>query len=100
MNRHTLSERVHAETGLTVQELSDQLGLNQQTLRKYHKENRLMVRIILAGYRSEVMKGGSSRDGAVYGDCKDERSQKADQVEVSIPQSPATKWLTRSWRSA
>jgi len=55
MNRHTLSERLLSDVGLTVQEFSDKLGVNEQTIRNYHKHNRLMLKIIVSGYQASVM---------------------------------------------
>jgi len=55
MNRHTLSERLLSDVGLTVQEFSDKLGVSAQTLRNYHKHNRLMLKIIVAGYQAAVL---------------------------------------------
>ena len=54
MKRHTLAERIFEETGLTVREFTSQLGIKPAVLLRYHNSNRVMLKIILAGYRSEV----------------------------------------------
>ena len=54
MKRHTLEERIRDETGLTVKEFTTQLGIKPDVLQRYHNSNRVMLNIILAGYRSEV----------------------------------------------
>ena len=54
MKRHTLAERIFDETGLTVREFTSQLGIKPAVLLRYHNSNRVMLKIILAGYRSEV----------------------------------------------
>jgi len=54
MKRHTLEERIFDETGLTVREFTSQLGIKPAVLLRYHNSNRVMLKIILAGYRSEV----------------------------------------------
>ena len=54
MKRHTLEERIFEETGLTVREFTSQLGIKPAVLLRYHNSNRVMLKIILAGYRSEV----------------------------------------------
>ena len=54
MKRHTLEERIQDETGLTVREFTSQLGIKPAVLLRYHNSNRVMLKIILAGYRSEV----------------------------------------------
>ena len=55
MKRHTLQERIQDETGLSVREFTSQLGIKPAVLMRYHNSNRVMLRIILSGYRSEVM---------------------------------------------
>ena len=55
MKRHTLEERIRDETGLSVREFTSQLGIKPAVLMRYHNSNRVMLRIILSGYRSEVM---------------------------------------------
>ena len=55
MKRHTLEERIQDETGLSVREFTSQLGIKPAVLLRYHNSNRVMLRIILAGYRNEVM---------------------------------------------
>ena len=54
MKRHTLEERIFDETDLTVREFTSQLGIKPAVLLRYHHNNRIMLKIILAGYRSEV----------------------------------------------
>ena len=54
MKRHTLAELIFDETGLTVKEFTIQLGIKPAVLVRYHNSNRVMLRIIIAGYRSEV----------------------------------------------
>ena len=54
MKRHTLQERIFDETGLTVREFTSQLGIKPDVLQRYHNSNRVMLKIILAGYRAEV----------------------------------------------
>ena len=54
MKRHTLEERIQDEAGLTVREFTSQLGIQPAVLLRYHHNNRIMLKIILAGYRSEV----------------------------------------------
>jgi hypothetical protein len=54
MKRHTLAERIFDETGLTVKEFTTQLGIKPDVLQRYHNSNRVMLKIILAGYRAEV----------------------------------------------
>ena len=54
MKRHTLEERIRDETGLTVKEFTTQLGIKPAVLVRYHNSNRVMLRIIIAGYRNEV----------------------------------------------
>ena len=54
MKRHTLQERIQDETGLSVREFTTQLGIKPAVLVRYHNSNRVMLRIIIAGYRSEV----------------------------------------------
>jgi hypothetical protein len=54
MKRHTLAERIRDETGLTVKEFTAQLGIKPDVLQRYHNSNRVMLKIILAGYRAEV----------------------------------------------
>ena len=55
MKRHTLEERIQDETGLSVREFTSQLGIKPAVLLRYHNSNRVMLRIIIAGYRNEVM---------------------------------------------
>ena len=55
MKRHTLAELIFDETALTVREFTTQLGIKPAVLVRYHNSNRVMLRIILAGYRNEVM---------------------------------------------
>ena len=55
MKRHTLQERIQDETGLSVREFTSQLGIKPAVLMRYHNSNRVMLRIILSGYRNEVM---------------------------------------------
>ena len=54
MKRHTLEERIRDETGLTVKEFTTQLGIKPDVLLRYPNSNRVMLKIILAGYRAEV----------------------------------------------
>ena len=54
MKRHTLQERIQDETGLSVREFTSQLGIKPAVLQRYHNSNRVMLKIILAGYRAEV----------------------------------------------
>ena len=54
MKRHTLQELIFDETALTVREFTSQLGIKPAVLQRYHNSNRVMLRIIIAGYRSEV----------------------------------------------
>ena len=54
MKRHTLAELIFDETALTVREFTSQLGIKPAVLQRYHNSNRVMLRIIIAGYRSEV----------------------------------------------
>ena len=54
MKRHTLEERIRDETGLTVKEFTTQLGIKPDVLQRYHNSNRVMLKIILAGYRVKV----------------------------------------------
>ena len=54
MKRHTLAERIRDETGLTVREFTSQLGIKPAVLQRYHNSNRVMLKIILAGFRAEV----------------------------------------------
>ena len=54
MKRHTLQERIQDETGLSVREFTSQLGIKPAVLLRYHNSNRVMLRIIIAGYRTEV----------------------------------------------
>ena len=54
MKRHTLAELIFDETGLTVKEFPIQLGIKPAVLQRYHNSNRVMLKIILAGYRAEV----------------------------------------------
>ena len=54
MKRHTLEERIRDETALTVKEFTTQLGIKPAVLQRYHNSNRVMLKIILAGYRAEV----------------------------------------------
>ena len=54
MKRHTLEERIRDETGLTVKEFTIQLGIKPAVLVRYHNSNRVMLKIILAGYRVKV----------------------------------------------
>jgi len=54
MKRHTLEERIRDETGLTVKEFTTQLGIKPAVLQRYHNSNRVMLKIILSGYRTEV----------------------------------------------
>ena len=54
MKRHTLEERIQDETALTVREFTSQLGIKPAVLQRYHNSNRVMLKIILAGYRAEV----------------------------------------------
>jgi hypothetical protein len=54
MKRHTLEERIRDETGLTVKEFTTQLGIKPAVLQRYHNSNRVMLNIILAGYRVKV----------------------------------------------
>ena len=54
MKRHTLEERIRDETGLTVKEFTTQLGIKPAVLQRYHNSNRVMLKIILSGYRAEV----------------------------------------------
>jgi len=52
MKRHTLQERIRDETGLTVKEFTTQLGIKPAVLVRYHNSNRVMLKIILSGYRT------------------------------------------------
>ena len=54
MKRHTLAERIFDETALTVREFTSQLGIKAAVLVRYHNSNRVMLKIILSGYRTEV----------------------------------------------
>jgi len=54
MKRHTLAELIFDETALTVREFTSQLGIKPSVLLRYHNSNRVMLRIIIVGYRSEV----------------------------------------------
>ena len=54
MKRHTLAELIFDETALTVREFTSQLGIKPAVLQRYHNSNRVMLKIILAGYRAEV----------------------------------------------
>ena len=54
MKRHTLQELIFDETALTVREFTSQLGIKPAVLQRYHNSNRVMLKIILAGYRAEV----------------------------------------------
>jgi len=54
MKRHTLAELIFDETGLTVREFTSQLGIKPAVLQRYHNSNRVMLKIILSGYRTEV----------------------------------------------
>ena len=54
MKRHTLEERIRDETGLSVREFTSQLGIKPAVLQRYHNSNRVMLNIILSGYRTEV----------------------------------------------
>ena len=54
MKRHTLEERIQDETALTVREFTSQLGIKPAVLQRYHNSNRVMLNIILAGYRVKV----------------------------------------------
>ena len=54
MKRHTMAELIRDETGLTVREFTSQLGIKPAVLQRYHNSNRVMLKIILAGYRAEV----------------------------------------------
>jgi len=54
MKRHTLEERIRDETALTVREFTSQLGIKPAVLQRYHNSNRVMLKIILSGYRTEV----------------------------------------------
>ena len=55
MKRHTLAELIFDETALTVREFTSKLGIKPSVLLRYHNSNRVMLRIIIAGYRNEVM---------------------------------------------
>ena len=54
MKRHTLAELIFDETGLTVREFTSQLDIKPAVLQRYHNSNRVMLKIILSGYRTEV----------------------------------------------
>ena len=54
MKRHTLAELIFNETALTVREFTSQLGIKPAVLQRYHNSNRVMLKIILAGYRAGV----------------------------------------------
>ena len=54
MKRHTLAELIFDETALTVREFTSQLGIKPAVLVRYHNSNRVMLKIILSGYRTEV----------------------------------------------
>ena len=54
MKRHTLAELIFDETALTVREFTSQLGIKPAVLQRYHNSNRVMLNIILAGYRVKV----------------------------------------------
>lgn len=57
MKRHGLEERLKDELGLSTMEFSEAIGLKPQVLRKYHTDKRLLLKLIIAGYRAEVLCG-------------------------------------------
>jgi hypothetical protein len=54
--RPTLAAKVEKETGLKVYQLETALGLTSKTLQRWYKQNPLLVRFVIAGYRSEVLR--------------------------------------------
>ena len=54
--RPTLAAKVKKETGLRVYELEMALNLSVHTLARWYKTNPLLLTMVIAGYRSAVLK--------------------------------------------
>jgi len=56
MNRHTLSDKIRESTGLSVTEFAQTIGATRGKLDHWHRSNPLLLKLILSGYRKEVLK--------------------------------------------
>ena len=86
--------QLQADNGVRKPEAARSVGCCPTTLDKQAR---------LQGRAAELAK--MFPHGGNYMDGPDDRFQdsglhKADGFEISLPDTPATKWLTRSWRSA
>lgn len=54
MKRHGLEERLKDELGLTPTEFARAVGLSSQTLQTWHRDKRLLLKLVIAGYKAEV----------------------------------------------
>lgn len=52
----TLAKRIEAETGLTIDQLARFLGVSRKLIEKWHAENRVALKIVLSGYKHEVLR--------------------------------------------
>lgn len=61
MKRHGLEERLKDELGLTPTQFARATGLSSQTLQGWHRNKRLLLKLVISGYRHEVLgESGSS----------------------------------------
>lgn len=63
MKRHGLEERLREELDMTPTEFARATGLSSQTLQGWHRDKRLLLKLVIAGYRHEVL--CRSRDSSV-----------------------------------
>lgn len=55
MNRPTLSALVHERTGLKVHEFCTAVGMTRNQVNAWWRDNRLALRLLIAGYEREVL---------------------------------------------
>lgn len=55
MKRHGLEERLREELELTPTEFARATGIPYQTLIYWHNNKRLLLKLLIAGYRVEVL---------------------------------------------
>lgn len=57
MKRHTLEERIKTDLDMDVYQFAKATGVSVATLRRWHKDSRMLLKFVISGYRTEV-KGG------------------------------------------
>lgn len=55
MKRHGLQERLKDELDLTPEEFARATGLSSQTLQTWHRNRRVTLALLIAGYRASVI---------------------------------------------